>query len=432
MHSNPGARHDFLRRWQVPLDWEVRTLGSLASILGGGTPKRGEGRFWHGGAVPWATPTDVTDPATRCITRTAERITEAGLAASAGCLLPVGSILYTSRATIGAKAIAGVPIATNQGFANFVPRAVDGEYLYYMLELLRPAIGRLASGTTFAEVSKRDIKSVWCALPATRDEQTAIVRALAAVDDAVAHCRTAAHAAHTLKRSLMHELLPPWIGLRQLGTRERPIDVEDIVRADAVADVGNGSTPSRADRRYWRRGEIPWLATGKVHDRVITEADEYVTDVALRECSIRLFPPGTVLLAMIGQGRTRGMAAYLDITACINQNFGAFAPKSDATPRVWGKWLFYFLDRHYASVRELGSGTNQGALNCYLLKRLRLPLPPLERQEEVARILDGVEAVELAHEATTAALLRLRNSLARELLTGHVRVATGVAEARHD
>src|SRR5262249_49581634 len=147
---------------------------------------------------------------------------------------------------------------------------------------------------------------------------------LDAGDTAIERARAAIERARELKRALMSELLPPWIGFRNLSAEQIPREVKEVVRADVVCDVCNGSTPSRGESRYWRQGIIPWLATGKVHDRLITQADEFVTNAALQECSIRVLPKSTVLVAMIGQGRTRGMSAYLGIDACINQNFGAF------------------------------------------------------------------------------------------------------------
>jgi type I restriction enzyme, S subunit len=171
MHISLGARHDFLRRNGVADNWTAKTLGELARVVGGGTPSRDESRFWVGGEIPWATPTDLTANQGKYISSTAECITEAGATSSAASVLPAGTILYTSRATIGAKAIATVPIATNQGFASFLPLNVNGEYLYYLLDLLTPVIKRHGAGTTFDEASKRDIRTIWCALPSDPSEQ---------------------------------------------------------------------------------------------------------------------------------------------------------------------------------------------------------------------------------------------------------------------
>ena len=122
-----------------PDGWSELPLTDLAEIAGGGTPKRGEPSYWNGN-VAWATPTDVTALAGRTIRRTASTITEAGLAKSSATLLPPGSLLLTTRATIGVCAIAGVAIATNQGFQNLVPRhRTYVDFLYYLIHFKQEA-----------------------------------------------------------------------------------------------------------------------------------------------------------------------------------------------------------------------------------------------------------------------------------------------------
>ena len=90
--------------------------------------------------------------------------------------------------------------------------------------------------------------------------------------------------------------------------------------------------------------------------------------------------------------------------------------------RVFGKWLFYYFNYHYARIREVGGGTNQGALNCFLLKRLRLPLPKIERQKNVAAVFDSVEELEHRHRVVLSRKEQLKKSLMHDLLTGRVRV----------
>lgn len=353
---------------------------------------------------------------------------------SAGWTVIVGS--NGNRARIGNAVL----VRENAAFlfASFLigakPKADSGlssDYFYRWLstEQVQAYLSASSEGTTgLNNLSHSFFKAMSIPVPAP-DEQAAIARLLDAVDTALERTRAAVERARDLRRALMQELLPPWIGLRELTGSQKPAGVEEIVRADVVTDVCNGSTPSRLEGRYWRQGTIPWLRTGKVHDRIITAADEFVTEAALRECSIRLLPRGTALVGMIGQGRTRGMSAYLDVEACINQNFGAFTPRPAPTLRVCGKWLFYFFDFHYSRVREVGGGTNQGALNCYLLKRLRLPLPALDRQKEVAAVLEGVESLEKARLTVLIVWGHLKNSLMHDLITGRTRVASAIKAA---
>jgi type I restriction enzyme S subunit len=182
MRNSVGALGWLLHKFGVPNGWNEVVVEDLAHVVGGATPSRTEFGYWTGGTVPWATPTDITTQGQKWIADSPEHITKRALDDCSCNLLPAGTVLYTSRATIGAKAIAKVPIATNQGFANFIPKpGVDGEFLYYFLEHLTPVFTRLAAGTTFLEVSKRDIRKVRCAIP-PHEEQLAIAKILAAID----------------------------------------------------------------------------------------------------------------------------------------------------------------------------------------------------------------------------------------------------------
>ncbi len=307
-------------------------------------------------------------------------------------------------------------LSRNRSTVYFVERLRDDSfrYLYYLLDYLN--LSRLNAATGVPGLTRKDALSMRGAFPQP-DEQAAIANILDAVDEAIKRTRTTLEKARMVKRGLMQSLLPKWIGFKKLESSVLPKGFK-IERASDVARVINGTTPSRDEPAYWRQGTLAWLATGKVNERIIKTANEYVTPKALAECSIELLPKGTVLVAMIGQGKTRGMCAFMELEACINQNFGAFVPK----PRLIGKYLYHYFDYHYNSLREMGGGTNQGALNCYMLKRIRLPLPLRERQIEIAEQLDTCDAVVQKHLDSLSTLEVLKRGLMQDLLTGKVRV----------
>lgn len=158
------------------------------------------------------------------------------------------------------------------------------------------------------------------------------------------------------------------------------------VKMGAVANIRNGTTPRRAKGEYWN-GSIPWLPTGKVNDRIVEAADEFITKQALAECPLSMIPAGSTLVAMIGEGQTRGRAAMLAIDACINQNFGAVIPGKELDP--W--YLFYLLESNYEALRHWSQGTNQHALSCGLLKQFPIAVPELNRQREIVESIRAFE-----------------------------------------
>jgi type I restriction enzyme, S subunit len=129
--------------------WRRVRIKQAADIISGGTPSRLVPKFW-GDGIAWATPTDITACRRPVISETADSITREGLLNSSAKQLPAGSILLTSRATIGEARIAGVPISTNQGFKSLVPKpGYDATFLYYQILALRGQFERYGVGARF-------------------------------------------------------------------------------------------------------------------------------------------------------------------------------------------------------------------------------------------------------------------------------------------
>lgn len=147
-------------------------IGDLGSVVGGGTPSRDREEYWNG-SIPWLTPGELTGVNDKFVSRSKERISELGLAASSARVVPAGSLLITSRASIGFCALAGVDLATNQGFQNLIPNAdsVDSSFLYYLGQTLRNEMIRRASGTTFLEISKREFERIKVQIPPLKEQR---------------------------------------------------------------------------------------------------------------------------------------------------------------------------------------------------------------------------------------------------------------------
>lgn len=180
-----------------------------------------------------------------------------------------------------------------------------------------------------------------------------------------------------------------------------------------VAQVRNGTTPSRARRDFWDGGTAAWLASGKVNDYRITSCSERVTERAITECNLRILPAGSVVVGMIGQGRTRGMAARLEIPAAINQNLAGIVPG----PTLLGNYLHHYLVHRYQELRGGGRGSNQDALNTRLVSDFLVPVPDREEQSRVAQALDLLDQRIDDEQVVVGKLVRLKLGMARELLT---------------
>ena len=143
-------------------------------------------------------------------------------------------------------------------------------------------------------------------------------------------------------------------------------------------EVHVGATPSRKESSYWS-GVIPWISSGQIQFCRIKEAREYITEEGLANSSTVLNPRHSILLGMIGEGRTRGQVAILDIEACNNQNSAAIWVSK--TP-VLTEFIYYWLWSQYETTRRNSSGNNQPALNRSRVEQIMFPLPPLTEHKK--------------------------------------------------
>jgi type I restriction enzyme, S subunit len=186
----------------------------------------------------------------------------------------------------------------------------------------------------------------------------------------------------------------------------------------SIFSVTIGGTPSRTKSEYWG-GDILWVSSGEVANKRIRSTREQITSDGLANSNAKLHPPGTVLLAMIGEGKTRGQTAILDVASTTNQNIASILCAE--TPVV-PEWVFYWLMSRYEETRKSGSGGMQYALNSERIRGFTFPLPPLAEQRrivtEVERRLSVVQEVETVIAANLARAERLRQSVLKQAFEG--------------
>lgn len=172
-----------LRFKQYHCPWSTYHLSDIAEVVGGGTPDTTVSSLWNGD-IQWFTPTEVGHQ--KYVSKSARTITQLGLQKSSAKKLPAGSILLSSRATIGECSIAQRECTTNQGFQNLIPKKdTNNEFLYYLAQTKKHHFIKYASGSTFLEISNSEIKKTKCTVPVT-EEQTQIAAFLSALDDRIA------------------------------------------------------------------------------------------------------------------------------------------------------------------------------------------------------------------------------------------------------
>ena len=190
-----------------------------------------------------------------------------------------------------------------------------------------------------------------------------------------------------------------------------------VVRLGKLTTIETGKTPLRSKNSFWHNATIPWATTTEVNKKYIVSTKEKISQSAIEELKLKIFPVNTILLAMYGQGKTRGKVALLKIESSINQAFAAIKPNN----KYVTDFLFDYLNKSYMRIREMSHGSNQDNLNLDILKTMPIPLPPLKEQQKIAQILTTWDKAISKQEALIAEKEQLKKGLMQKLLSGEVR-----------
>ena len=183
-----------------------------------------------------------------------------------------------------------------------------------------------------------------------------------------------------------------------------------------VATISSGSTPNRENPQYWG-GDIPWVTTGELESGTVTSTREMISQKALEETSLKIYPAGTLLMAMYGQGKTRGTTAMLGINATINQACAAITVEQGSK-----EYLFYLLQSAYADIRKLSNTGNQENLNAEIIRTFPVIYAPIDEQQKIADILSEQDTYIELKEKLLAEKQRQKKHLMQQLLTGKKRL----------
>ncbi len=192
----------------------------------------------------------------------------------------------------------------------------------------------------------------------------------------------------------------------------------DIKRLGDIAKISSGSTPARNNQDFWN-GDIPWVSTGELSSGSVNETREHVSLRAVHESSLKLLKPGTLLMAMYGQGKTRGIVSRLNITATTNQACASIEIKKDEP-----SYVYYFLQFRYESIRKLSNGGSQENLSTEIIKKIKISLPPIAEQRKIAEILSAQDRIIELKTKLLEEKKRLKKYLCQVLLSGKRRFSS--------
>ncbi len=413
----------------IPADWDLQPLGALCSRPQYGLTETASSepigpRFLRitdiqNGEVAWE-----TVPFCRCSPADLERHR-----------VGQGDILVARIGGTTGKTFFVRNCSEDVVFASYLirlrARSIDERYLYYFCQSQRywnhinaSKDERLKGGVNTSLLTELEVP-----VP-PMDEQVMIADLLEAIESFARFEARSAQRLRALKSATMAKLFREGLHsehLKQTEIGELPASW-DVVRLGDHCELKSGGTPPRTTAEYWG-GEIPWVKTTEVDYSVIRETEEKITASGLENSSAKLFDKGTLLMAMYGQGVTRGRVALLGIRAATNQACAAFFPDKTISTR----FLYSYFCHAYEHIRELGHGANQRNLSLEILHDVKIPVPrSLDEQEEISNIVSGIERrIEISCFKDNV-LSRLFATTLECLMTGAVRLKNlGVVEVSH-
>ena len=310
--------------YDVPPGWTWLRLGDVGAIVGGGTPRSKEPRFWAtANGIPWLTPADMSSQETRYVSRGRRDITDEGLRGSSAQLLPAGSVLFSSRAPIGYVGIAAQPLSTNQGFKSCVPyESAMAEYLWLFLKKVGREVHAEATGTTFKEVSGKEVALIPIPVPPLAEQSRIVERA--------------------------HELVGLFARLEELQAREEVLGSQ---LSSALLDELVGALEAEDLRHAWSQVTDQWhLITSS--EEGMSALESAIADLAVRgrlTCPDPADEPALAVLDRISAERDR----LIGVKAVRRRKVQPHVLEADAPFALPAGWEWCRLDH---LIYTLGDG----------------------------------------------------------------------------
>ncbi|ATV39303.1 hypothetical protein CUB95_11990 [Prevotella intermedia] len=334
-------------------------------VVGGGTPDTNNHKYWNGD-IQWFTPSEIGRD--KYVTNSLRTISEEGLNKSSTKLLPIGTILLSSRATVGECSINKVECTTNQGFQSLITKEYfSKEFVFYLMQTKRKELIRKSCGSTFLEISANEVRKIKIAVP-TSKEQEKISKLLALLDERI-----------TTQNKIIEDLkkLKSAIIDYAIGS----LDTNFMKFGSVYETAREGGTPTTSNTSFYDNGKIPFIKIGDLKQKYLIENKDFITELGLQKSSAWLVPTHSILFS---NGATIGEITITTYPVCTKQGILGIVPKAN----IDVEFLYYFMSSSYfkkAVSRIITEGTMKTA---YLrdIDNILCPIPTKEKQLKIAKV----------------------------------------------
>lgn len=356
--------------------WHIHKLSDVATITGGGTPSTKVSEYWDG-EIDWYTPNEIGE---RIYARgSKKKITNLGYKKSSTKLLPINTILFTSRAGIGNTAILAKEGCTNQGFQSIIPNSekIDSYFIYTISNHIKKYALKHAAGSTFLEISGKELGKMKLFLPSLTEQQKIGVF-FSKLDQQIELEEKKLELLEQQKRGYMQKIFSRELRFKDDNGNDYP-DWE-MKKLGNIANIVGGGTPSTKKSEYWD-GNINWFSPVEIGDKeFVSTSQRRITEKGLEKSSAKMLPIGTVLFtSRAGIGKT----AILSKEATTNQGFQSIVPKENDLDSYFLYSMTSILKR---DAEKVGAGSTFSEVSRKQMEQIKLLIPILKEQKQIGRL----------------------------------------------
>lgn len=387
--------------------WEQRKLGEVADIVGGGTPSTSNSEYWDGD-INWYAPAEIGGQI--YVNKSQRTITELGQQKSSAKMLPIGTVLFTSRAGIGNTAILAKEATTNQGFQSIIPRKneLDSYFIFSRTNELKRYGEVTGAGSTFVEVSGKQMQKMPISIPDI-EEQRQIGLFFEQVDTTLALHQREGQKLKELKAAYLDKMFPK-IGSAYPELRFPGFtDPWEQCKLSDVASIVGGGTPSTSNPEYWD-GDIDWYAPAEIGDQIyISESRKTITELGQQKSSTKILPIGTVLFtSRAGIGNT----AILAKEGTTNQGFQSIVPHENRLDS-------YFVFSRTHELKRYGEVTGAGStfveVSGKQMAKMPILIPCIDEQIKIGKFFKQLDNTITLHQREEDKLKALKQAYLNEM-----------------
>ena len=409
----------------VPEGWKLKTIGELANVKRGASPRPINDSQWWGGNVGWVRISDVTS-SNKYLNKTTQYLSDLGVSKSVK--IDKGEVVLSICATIGKPIIVNVDACIHDGFVwfNKLEKTIHREFWYYFLLSNQEFLASQRQSGTQGNLNTSIVSDLLCYLPPLPEQQK-IAAILTSVDEVIEKTQAQINKLKDLKTGMMQELLTRGVGVDgKPHTEFKDSPVGRIPKGWAVvklSDTGKwkgGGTPSKSNKNYWS-GSIPWVSPKDMKLDLISRTKDLITEDAIKGSSTNLITKNSLLMVVrsgILQHTLPVAIAACDLT--INQDMKALS----VSKGYCVNFIFYYLQAHNHTVLRatLKAGNTVESIDFNEFGKYLIPSPSLEEQVRISDVIASISNKIKVKEYKLSSLKNTKKALMQDLLTGKVRV----------